>query len=58
MIWGFGEILEYISRTMTLLPGDVISTGSPAGTRQMVDGDTVTIEVEGIGQLRNKVVNA
>ncbi|MDK6565119.1 fumarylacetoacetate hydrolase family protein [Corynebacterium pyruviciproducens] len=58
MIWGFGEILEYISRTMTLLPGDVISTGSPAGTRQMVDGDIITIEVEGLGQLRNKVVNA
>jgi 2-keto-4-pentenoate hydratase/2-oxohepta-3-ene-1,7-dioic acid hydratase in catechol pathway len=40
---------------MTLLPGDVILTGTPAGVGPVVDGDTVTIEIEGIGALTNSV---
>ena len=58
MIWDFGEIIEYISGSITLLPGDIISTGSPAGTKRMVPGDTITIEVEGLGQLTNTVAEA
>jgi 2-keto-4-pentenoate hydratase/2-oxohepta-3-ene-1,7-dioic acid hydratase in catechol pathway len=40
---------------MTLLPGDVILTGTPAGVGPITDGDTVTIEIEGIGELTNPV---
>ncbi|EEI26257.1 MULTISPECIES: fumarylacetoacetate hydrolase family protein [Corynebacterium] len=58
MIWDFGEIIEYISGSITLLPGDVISTGSPAGTKRMLPGDTIAIEVEGLGTLRNTVTEA
>lgn len=58
MIWDFGEIIEYLSGSITLLPGDIISTGSPAGTKRMVPGDTITIEVEGLGQLTNTVAEA
>jgi 2-keto-4-pentenoate hydratase/2-oxohepta-3-ene-1,7-dioic acid hydratase (catechol pathway) len=43
---------------MTLLPGDVILTGTPAGVSPIVAGDEVVIEIEGIGQLRNPVVAA
>ena len=43
---------------MTLLPGDVILTGTPAGVGPMQVGDTVEVEVEGIGILRNRVVKA
>ena len=42
---------------MTLLPGDVILTGTPAGVGPIVAGDTVTVEVEGIGALTNGVVS-
>lgn len=50
------SIVAEISRTMTLLPGDVIATGSPAGVSPMEVGDTVEVEIEGIGVLRNRVV--
>ncbi len=40
-----------MSAVMTLLPGDVILTGTPAGVGPIVDGDTVTVEIEGIGAL-------
>lgn len=51
-----GEIIEYISKVMTLLPGDVILTGTPAGVGPMTPGDEIEIEIEGIGSLRNPVV--
>jgi 2-keto-4-pentenoate hydratase/2-oxohepta-3-ene-1,7-dioic acid hydratase in catechol pathway len=41
---------------MTLIPGDVILTGTPAGVGPIVDGDTVTVICEGIGELRNPVI--
>ncbi len=50
------SIIAEISRTMTLLPGDVIATGSPAGVSPMQIGDTVEVEIEGIGILRDHVV--
>ncbi|MDD3920201.1 MAG: fumarylacetoacetate hydrolase family protein [Eubacteriales bacterium] len=49
------ELVYYISRVMTLLPGDIISTGTPAGISGMQPGDVIDIEVEGIGLLRNYV---
>ena len=48
-------LIRYISHIMTLEPGDVISTGTPAGVGPLTDGDTVEVEVEGIGTLRNPV---
>ncbi|MDT7605167.1 MAG: hypothetical protein QOF61_3164 [Acidobacteriota bacterium] len=48
-------LIRYVSRMMTLEPGDVISTGTPAGVGLLRDGDTVEVEVEGVGTLRNPV---
>jgi 2-keto-4-pentenoate hydratase/2-oxohepta-3-ene-1,7-dioic acid hydratase in catechol pathway len=56
MVFGVGELVAYVSAIMTLLPGDVILTGTPAGVGPMVAGDTVEVEVEGIGHLVNPVV--
>lgn len=50
------RILSFISRSMTLDAGDVILTGSPAGTGLLEPGDEVTVEIEGIGKLTNRVV--
>ncbi len=51
-----GRLVEYISANMTLHPGDVIATGTPAGVGPLSPGDTVTVEIEGIGSLTNRVV--
>ncbi|HXF56776.1 MAG TPA: fumarylacetoacetate hydrolase family protein [Actinomycetota bacterium] len=56
MQFGPAELLEFVSRVMTLLPGDVILTGTPAGVGPIVPGDRVEVEVEGIGVLSNPVV--
>jgi 2-keto-4-pentenoate hydratase/2-oxohepta-3-ene-1,7-dioic acid hydratase in catechol pathway len=48
-------LIRYISHAMTLLPGDLIATGTPAGVSRMGPGDVVEIEVENIGALRNTV---
>lgn len=48
-------LIRYISNVMTLNPGDLIATGTPAGVGPMLDGDTVEVEVEGVGTLRNQV---
>ena len=48
-------LIRYISHIMTLLPGDVVSTGTPAGVGPLADGDVCEVEVEGIGVLRNPV---
>jgi 2-keto-4-pentenoate hydratase/2-oxohepta-3-ene-1,7-dioic acid hydratase in catechol pathway len=50
-------LLRYISQVMTLEPGDIIATGTPAGVGPLRDGDTVEVEVEGVGVLRNPVRN-
>ncbi|WP_026414703.1 fumarylacetoacetate hydrolase family protein [Actinomadura oligospora] len=49
-------LVEYVTQVMTLLPGDVILTGTPAGVGPMEIGDEVTVEIEGIGTLSNRVV--
>ncbi|KUH85273.1 MULTISPECIES: fumarylacetoacetate hydrolase family protein [unclassified Mycobacterium] len=56
MIHDVGAIVEWISRVMTLLPGDLILTGTPEGVGPIEDSDTVSITVEGIGTLTNPVV--
>ena len=48
-------LIRYISNIMTLYPGDLIATGTPAGVSAMKDGDVVEVEIEGIGVLRNPV---
>ncbi len=56
MILSVPRIIEYVSRYMSLEPGDVIATGTPAGVGPLVPGDVVEAEVEGVGVLRNPVV--
>ncbi|HEX2269503.1 MAG TPA: fumarylacetoacetate hydrolase family protein, partial [Pyrinomonadaceae bacterium] len=48
-------LIRYISAIMTLYPGDLIATGTPAGVSRMKHGDVVEVEVSGIGILRNQV---
>ncbi len=55
MIFPPGAMLEFITGIMTLLPGDVILTGTPAGVGPLAAGETVEVEIEGIGVLRNDV---
>ena len=56
MIHDIGAIIEWVSAVMTLLPGDLILTGTPEGVGPIEDGDTVSITIEGIGTLTNPVV--
>lgn len=58
MIMNLGEIIEFITASMTLLPGDVICTGSPAGTEAMEPGDFIEIEIPGLGKLGSPVERA
>ena len=55
LIFSLGRVVEHITACMTLLPGDVIATGTPEGVGPMQRGDTVEVEIEGIGVLRNTV---
>ncbi len=57
MVFGVRRLISFISQIMTLLPGDVIATGTPAGVGPMQPGDVVEVRVEGIGTLRNRVVS-
>lgn len=50
------KLLEFITAAMTLEPGDVVATGTPAGIGPMIPGDTVEVEIEGIGVLKNHVI--
>lgn len=55
MIWSCHELLVYISSVMSLVPGDVIATGSPPGSKPLHPGDQVEIDIEGLGMLANPV---
>jgi 2-keto-4-pentenoate hydratase/2-oxohepta-3-ene-1,7-dioic acid hydratase in catechol pathway len=57
MIHKIPEIIEFVSDVWTLLPGDVIMTGTPAGLGGFVDGQTVDVTIEGIGTLSNPAKN-
>jgi 2-keto-4-pentenoate hydratase/2-oxohepta-3-ene-1,7-dioic acid hydratase in catechol pathway len=56
MVFPVDVIIPWVSRVMTLVPGDVIATGTPAGVGPMQPGDTVEVVLAGIGTLRNPVV--
>ncbi len=56
LIFSVPDLVRFISNVMTLLPGDVIATGTPAGIGPMVPGDEVEVEIEGVGTLRNRVL--
>ena len=65
MIFGVAEIVSYMSHFMTLLPGDIIATGTPSGVgmgmkpqRFLIEGDVMELEVEGLGRQRQQAVNA
>jgi 2-keto-4-pentenoate hydratase/2-oxohepta-3-ene-1,7-dioic acid hydratase in catechol pathway len=58
MVHDVASIIEYASSVWTLLPGDVILTGTPAGVGPLVEGDTVEVEISGIGVLSNPVRRA
>jgi 2-keto-4-pentenoate hydratase/2-oxohepta-3-ene-1,7-dioic acid hydratase in catechol pathway len=55
MTWGLVELLVYVSRMMTLDPGDLILCGTPAGVGALADGDEIAVEVSGVGVLTNPV---
>ena len=58
MVFSVADVIAYVSSFMTLLPGDVILTGTPDGVGPMLPGDSVSVTVEGIGTLTNQVVSA
>jgi 2-keto-4-pentenoate hydratase/2-oxohepta-3-ene-1,7-dioic acid hydratase in catechol pathway len=55
MVFSPAFLVAYVSRMMTLLPGDLILTGTPAGIGPLSPGDVVEVEIEGIGVLKNRV---
>ena len=57
MIHDIGKIIEWISRVMTLLPGDVILTGTPEGVGPMTAGQRVSVTISGLGTLSNPVMD-
>jgi 5-oxopent-3-ene-1,2,5-tricarboxylate decarboxylase/2-hydroxyhepta-2,4-diene-1,7-dioate isomerase len=57
MEWDMHYLVADLARTITLLPGDVILSGTPAGSRPVEPGDEVTVEVEGLGALTNRIVS-
>jgi 2-keto-4-pentenoate hydratase/2-oxohepta-3-ene-1,7-dioic acid hydratase in catechol pathway len=55
MVFSVGQLIAFISSVMTLEPGDLIFTGTPAGVGSLKDGDEVVVEIEGLGKLSNPV---
>jgi 2-keto-4-pentenoate hydratase/2-oxohepta-3-ene-1,7-dioic acid hydratase in catechol pathway len=55
MVFNVGVLIAFISSIMTLEPGDLIFTGTPSGVGELKDGDEVMVEIEGLGEIRNKV---
>jgi 2-keto-4-pentenoate hydratase/2-oxohepta-3-ene-1,7-dioic acid hydratase in catechol pathway len=58
MVHKVADLIAHVSSFMTLLPGDLLLTGTPAGVGQVVPGDSVSITIEGLGTLTNPVVDA
>ena len=56
LLWNVPELVAYVSQVMTLLPGDVLLTGTPAGGGPLTAGDQVSVTIESIGTLTNRVV--
>jgi 2-keto-4-pentenoate hydratase/2-oxohepta-3-ene-1,7-dioic acid hydratase in catechol pathway len=51
LIWGLPRLIEYVSSVMTLQPGDIVTTGTPAGVGQVYDGESIDLEVTNLGRL-------
>ncbi len=58
MVHSVSDLVQFVSSVMTLLPGDVILTGTPAGVGPLTSGDEVSVTIEGVGMLTNRVVKA
>ena len=56
LLWNVPDLVAYVSQVMTLLPGDVLLTGTPAGVGPLTAGDQVSVTIESIGTLTNRVV--
>ena len=56
LIFPIPYLVEFITAVMTLLPGDIISTGTPSGIGPLAAGDSVRIRVDGVGDLTNSVI--
>jgi 2-keto-4-pentenoate hydratase/2-oxohepta-3-ene-1,7-dioic acid hydratase in catechol pathway len=56
MIFPVHDVIAFISKNFTLMPGDIIATGTPSGVGRIHDGDVVEIEIEKIGVLSNPVM--
>jgi 2-keto-4-pentenoate hydratase/2-oxohepta-3-ene-1,7-dioic acid hydratase in catechol pathway len=55
-VFSVAYVVWYVSRVMTLVPGDIISTGTPSGVGPLRPGDVAEVEVQGVGTLANPVV--
>lgn len=55
LIWSVPEIISILSHSMTLAPGDLIMTGTPAGVGALVEGDTCVVEIEGLGKIETPI---
>jgi 2-keto-4-pentenoate hydratase/2-oxohepta-3-ene-1,7-dioic acid hydratase in catechol pathway len=58
LAFGVATLIEYVTTFMTLLPGDVLLTGTPEGVGTLAAGDVVEVEVDGVGTLANPVMDA
>jgi len=56
LIFSLDRLVEFVSSVMTLLPGDIIATGTPSGVGPLIAGDRVIVKIEGIGELANDVI--
>jgi 2-keto-4-pentenoate hydratase/2-oxohepta-3-ene-1,7-dioic acid hydratase in catechol pathway len=56
MIYSLAHILAFVTRFMTLEPGDLVLTGTPAGVGPVQPGDIMTVEIDGLGVLSNPVI--
>jgi len=57
MVFSVEYLIRYIAQQMTLLPGDIIATGTPSGVSKLENNDICEIEIEGVGKLSNRIVN-
>lgn len=57
MVFSVRQLITFTSSVMTLFPGDLLLTGTPAGVNTLQDGDVVDVSIEGIGKLSSKVAN-
>ena len=58
LIFPIRQVVEFVTAVMTLLPGDVISTGTPPGVGPLAAGDRITVAVDGVGEMTNNVVSS